>query len=114
MDKVTQCNAASAEESASAAEELNAQAATLATAVEELITLVGGSARATEPNADFQRPATPDTGQQEPAAPSRTIPLPVRVGSERVHPVSPEAQEAIPFPAETEKKHAAAGGFTSF
>ena len=44
MDKVTQSNAASAEESASASEELKAQADTLKAAVQELMTLVGGNA----------------------------------------------------------------------
>ncbi len=43
MDKVTQSNAASAEESASASEELNAQASTLKDAVHELVQLVGGA-----------------------------------------------------------------------
>jgi hypothetical protein len=43
MDKVTQTNAAAAEESASAAEELNAQAAMLTGAVKDLLALVGGS-----------------------------------------------------------------------
>jgi methyl-accepting chemotaxis protein len=42
MDKVTQSNAANAEESASAAEELNAQAGALKQAVVELMQLVGG------------------------------------------------------------------------
>ncbi|HZL43089.1 MAG TPA: methyl-accepting chemotaxis protein [Verrucomicrobiae bacterium] len=41
MDKVTQANAASAEESASAAEELNAEAESLKVAVAELLRLVG-------------------------------------------------------------------------
>ncbi len=44
MDKVTQSNAANAEESASASEELNAQAATLKDAVVELVKLVGSDA----------------------------------------------------------------------
>jgi len=43
MDKVTQTNAATAEESASASEELNAQAATLRKLVAELQNLVSGS-----------------------------------------------------------------------
>ena len=43
MDKVTQTNAAAAEECASASEELNAQAATLRDIVGELQTLVTGS-----------------------------------------------------------------------
>jgi len=42
IDKVTQSNAAAAEESASAAEELNAQAAELNCLVGDLLTLVGG------------------------------------------------------------------------
>jgi hypothetical protein len=45
MDKVTQSNAASAEESASAAEELNSQAGSLQEAVASLEQLVGGAAR---------------------------------------------------------------------
>ena len=43
MDKVTQSNAANAEESAAAAEELNAQAAVMQQSVGELMALVGGS-----------------------------------------------------------------------
>ena len=43
MDKVTQSNAASAEESASAAEELDAQAASLKDMVGKLRQLVGGA-----------------------------------------------------------------------
>jgi methyl-accepting chemotaxis protein len=43
MDKVTQSNAASAEESAAAAQELNAQAAIMKQSVAELLTLVNGS-----------------------------------------------------------------------
>jgi methyl-accepting chemotaxis protein len=45
MDKVTQSNAANAEESAAAAEELNAQAEAMKDAVNELLTLVDGNAR---------------------------------------------------------------------
>jgi hypothetical protein len=44
MDKVTQSIAASAEESAAAAEELNAQAGTMKHSVAELLELVGGIA----------------------------------------------------------------------
>ncbi|MDR3456482.1 MAG: methyl-accepting chemotaxis protein [Verrucomicrobiae bacterium] len=45
MDQVTQSNAATAEESAAAAEELNAQAITMKQSVEELLQLVGGNGR---------------------------------------------------------------------
>ena len=43
MDKVTQQNAANAEESASASEEMNAQAAQMKEMVQELVKLVGAS-----------------------------------------------------------------------
>jgi methyl-accepting chemotaxis protein len=43
MDKVTQSNAASAEEGAAAAEELNAQSETMKASVTDLLRLVGGS-----------------------------------------------------------------------
>ncbi len=43
MDKVVQRNAANAEESASASEEMNAQAATMQEVVRELVAVVGGS-----------------------------------------------------------------------
>jgi len=55
MDKVTQSNAASAEESASAAEELNAQALTLKGVVADLQRLVGGSSRSSTPVASAPR-----------------------------------------------------------
>jgi methyl-accepting chemotaxis protein len=55
MDKVTQSNAASAEESAAAAEELNTQAAALQGAVRELQHLVGG--RSDAPTAPSPTPA---------------------------------------------------------
>ncbi len=45
MDKVTQSTAANAEESASASEELNAQAEQMKTYVEDLMRVVGGSGR---------------------------------------------------------------------
>ncbi len=48
MDKVTQSNAANAEESAAAAEELNAQAETLKDTVKELLRLVDGNGRQVE------------------------------------------------------------------
>ena len=47
MDKVTQGNAANAEESAAAAEELNAQAETMKQSVAELLRLVGGNGQNT-------------------------------------------------------------------
>jgi methyl-accepting chemotaxis protein len=49
MDKVTQSNAANAEESAAAAEELNAQAGVMKQSVAELLKLVGGESHAPRP-----------------------------------------------------------------
>jgi methyl-accepting chemotaxis protein len=56
MDKVTQSNAASAEESAAAAEELNAQAVVLKKSVNDLLKLVGGQ---TEADSAVTRPPSP-------------------------------------------------------
>jgi methyl-accepting chemotaxis protein len=54
MDRVTQSNAASAEESASAAEELNAQAATMSDTVSELQQLVGGNQEGRGPKSEVR------------------------------------------------------------
>lgn len=67
MDKVTQSNAASAEESAAAAEELNAQAETMKQSVAELLRLVGGkvhqnSGRADKPDTSFNYPLSRSNG----------------------------------------------------
>ncbi|MCP4628530.1 MAG: hypothetical protein GY850_34220 [bacterium] len=53
MDKVTQQNAANAEESASAAEEMNAQAEQMKGFVDHLVELVGGKGK----SADVFKPA---------------------------------------------------------
>jgi methyl-accepting chemotaxis protein len=66
MDKVTQGNAASAEESAAAAEELNAQAVTLKGCVSQLLHLVNG-VDAAEPFADA--PSHPAPVRVKAAAP---------------------------------------------
>ena len=50
MDKVTQQNAANAEESASASEELSAQAEAMNQSVQDLVSLVGGSANRRSPS----------------------------------------------------------------
>jgi methyl-accepting chemotaxis protein len=75
MDKVTQSNAANAEESAAAAQELNAQAEVMKEAVGELIKLVGGQSEAGEkisspaPRAqEFHAPAP--ASRRAPASPN--------------------------------------------
>jgi methyl-accepting chemotaxis protein len=57
MDKLTQQNAANAEESASASEELSAQAEQMQGMVAELVTMVGGSAKAETAGASTGRHA---------------------------------------------------------
>ena len=57
MDKVTQSNAASAEESAAAAQELNAQASVMKDSVEDLLKLVGASQAMAVASAVSPRPA---------------------------------------------------------
>ncbi|MFH1136748.1 MAG: methyl-accepting chemotaxis protein [Pseudomonadota bacterium] len=54
MDQVTQTNAANAEESASASEELNAQAESMLEVVGELMTLVGGAAASAKMQSDHR------------------------------------------------------------
>jgi methyl-accepting chemotaxis protein len=58
MDKVTQTNAANAEESASASEELNAQAESLKDAVHQLQTLVGGVSAENSRETSQSRPSS--------------------------------------------------------
>jgi len=55
MDKVTQSNAANAEETAAASEELNAQALTLLDTVGDLLRLVGGTGQPARVAAPSQR-----------------------------------------------------------
>jgi methyl-accepting chemotaxis protein len=70
MDKVTQSNAATAEESAAAAEELNAQAETMRQSVDELMQLIGGRNRAAQPSvAPRPRNRSADNGQRIPTVP---------------------------------------------
>ncbi len=67
MDQVTQSNAANAEETASAAEELNAQAACMKEAVDELLKLVGGQRTLHGAGLSFrhEKPASPLTRRAE-------------------------------------------------
>ncbi len=97
MDKVTQSNAAGAEESAAAAEHLNAQAETMRQSVAELLMLVGGngqedSSRLSQINGGSQTPkpfikarAKPrQNGHADPAPSfSRSVPVAVPRAPER-------------------------------
>ena len=85
MDKIVQGNAASAEESASAGEELSAQAATLQDAVGKLLLLVGSGASTTSEDAPAYR-SSPAV-----SAPRRTVKT---TGS-----ATPRGQDASRLPA---------------
>ena len=88
IDKVTQSNAASAEESASAAEELNAQAAELNTLVRGLLALIGGQRG--EIRAE---PTAPVPGPKSAAAPRPAPPTAERPGKP-AHPAARPAAKA--------------------
>jgi methyl-accepting chemotaxis protein len=77
MDKVTQANAASAEESAAASEELSGQAVQLNELVNELGSLVGRKAKAQGESAKSkkQNPAKAKAAPAAHAAPATAIPL---------------------------------------
>ena len=77
MDKVTQSNAANAEEGASAAEELNAQAVSLTEAVGSLLRLVTESA-ANDPAAHRPPAAKPRPLAANPLAAARTAAAPAK------------------------------------
>ena len=76
MDKVTQSNAANAEESASASEELASQAEQMKNMVNELIAMVNGASATS--NSMSRRPGTPQPAKAATAASKRAasmIPL---------------------------------------
>jgi hypothetical protein len=92
IDKVTQNNAANAEESASAAEELSAQAESVLESVRELQQIIGGTSA---PNKS--RPSTqpvPSSGLQT----RRTIP-----GSATVHSVKSNSRNVTPTVSENHR-----------
>jgi hypothetical protein len=68
MDTVTQSNAANAEESASAAEELNAQAAVMNDIVRGLVALTNGGAHTQQARTNPERPAATNRGHPKAAA----------------------------------------------
>jgi len=92
MDKVTQSNAATAEQTAAAAEELNSQAAVMKQGVEELLQLVGGG----------------QVASSAPAVPTGTVPTRKLNGNGHVVAAPQKAKAVstrtkIPFPADFEK-----------
>ncbi|UCD88535.1 MAG: hypothetical protein JSW04_08655, partial [Desulfobacterales bacterium] len=90
MDKVVQQNAANAEESASASEEMNAQAASMKAFVDDLVALVGGKSNGAK-NDSYTDDMVPKAVPAEVLAAHRKRELPVR----RVKEVTPE--QVIPM-----------------
>jgi methyl-accepting chemotaxis protein len=93
MDRVTQQNAANAEESASASEELNAQAHEMKGMVEKLVEIVGGAQHVT-PKAvkkEFSTKITSTNSKQQPVHPVQIR----KLGSSGTKEISPN--ELIPF-----------------
>ncbi|MEW5725012.1 MAG: methyl-accepting chemotaxis protein [Thermodesulfobacteriota bacterium] len=99
MDTVTQKNAANAEETASASEELNAQAASMLEIVNSLATMVGGTGMlktmARKPAAKVQAKRLPPAKApaKAPAKPAATPPAKVRPAGAKVA----KADEVIPM-----------------
>ncbi|HTI99204.1 MAG TPA: methyl-accepting chemotaxis protein [Dongiaceae bacterium] len=108
MDKVTQSNAASAEESAAAAEELNAQAEIMKQSVNELLRMVNGAKA--EPSAG---PAGGGTRPKTPA-PLPAAPRPVISAAANGHGHAVAAPAAIPSAKRQANLIPMDGDFTDF
>lgn len=93
MDRATQESAASAEECASAAEELNTQAATLHGAVVELQRLVKGDVPETRPAARSEAECAGPALRKPERAPAH--PGSVRLGAPKSEPVYAGADESF-------------------
>jgi len=100
LDKVTQQNAANAEESASAAEEMSAQAETMKTMVDELQSMVGGSSKAKKADSRSGQPA-PKSARPQKTIASAVNKIKAKAGSARKS-VKPVAEAA--FPLDDEKQ----------
>ncbi len=85
MDKVTQSNAASAEESASASEELNSQAESLKDAVAQLQAMVSGDSRPNAQTHATQRTSRTTPAKSTPARKTAASAAPQRNGSAHGH-----------------------------
>ncbi|MBN2785799.1 MAG: hypothetical protein JXR25_13340 [Pontiellaceae bacterium] len=93
MDQVTQANAANAEESASAAEELSNQAGRMQDVVELLTALVGKVGTVSKKT--VRRP--PPTPNKMAALPKKAVSMPPPARQHKKETVSETAAEAIPF-----------------
>jgi len=97
MDKVTQSNAANAEETASAAEELNAQSAELQQAAAQLAVLVGATRGSSHPAPRHAEPAH----KTPPSAPApRAVKTPVVPHAPERRHANPAVSERAPHKSE--------------
>lgn len=97
MDQVTQGNAAAAEESASAAEELNSQSEVMRATVQDLVRMIGG--RAAAGSLDGQRRSVARPGKAVAWRSPRPRPAAGRQKTALVKPVAAEAgKEFVDFP----------------
>ncbi len=93
MDQVTQHNAANAEESSSASEELSSQAQTLNAMVAELVTLIdGGNSRTSDSHHDYRPQAGP---AHRHSSQPKQVPAPQKNKAHLAHTKSPN--EVIPL-----------------
>jgi len=108
MDKVTQSNAANAEESAAAAEELNAQAEVLKDAVRELQQLVGGNPKEVATSPQAKAVVAPTYHSK----PSPTKARPKSSGTPKASPSSVSRSNDLDFPVPEPigAAHAKSGG----
>jgi methyl-accepting chemotaxis protein len=105
MDRITQSNAANAEESASASEELSAQAADLNSMVAELGVLVNGADAATAAHQPTRRPAARRAAVPRAAPAQRARPLTAMPAKRRAPmPALEQANGLAPHPAELSPK----------
>ncbi|MFZ3045966.1 MAG: methyl-accepting chemotaxis protein, partial [Desulfatirhabdiaceae bacterium] len=90
MDKVTQQNAANAEESASASEELNAQAEQMKSMVGELIAMVGGGKASNSGSRAPEKTVKPKVGGIKAMLPVRRTIGSLTIAKSRKGDVNPE------------------------
>lgn len=104
MDSVTQRNAATAEESASASQELNAQAEQLRRAVADLVQLVGGAHGARLLESRWGDPQADSSARRDGGQPEARRWTPRVVAGGRGEGPDPTAAELIPFDEEEEDR----------
>jgi len=107
MDKVTQGNAATAEESASAAEELNAQAECMKESVGELLRLVGGNGQGNAGSDHYSAPARTVPVQPKTATPAfrRTVQAPGKIPAPAAPALAPAGNRGSDIPMDGDFKN---------